>query len=183
MLAVVVLVTTPALGFELKGLQPGMSFDAVQAAYPNMGCDRGDEKSAPNCHYARETARIIAKADERLDTLAERSVDRWTVEFAPGDKAALITVATDPPAFEGLRIALTEKFGKPTRTRVIQYHNAFGAAWQGRELTWTKGDDFARMTEYDGSRDTLSIALGKISLLGKLNDFSERAAKRRSNDL
>jgi hypothetical protein len=184
-LSIALLVAAPAFAaeIELKGFKPGMSIADVRALYPTLRCDEGDENRYGECVYQPGTARLIHQSIDQLDTVAGEGAQHWQIMFAPSGKLARARVITDPSSFDALEVALKEKFGKPLTAKVKSLQNAFGAKFAGREVLWSMGDDFVLLREMDGSRDRLSVSVGRLQLLDQVNKHVEKAAKKKAKDL
>lgn len=183
LLAFAALASQAAPPIEVKGLRPGMTLAATRAAYPGIRCEGATEKDLAWCSYDSGVAEILRQQVEQLDTIAGQPVLHWGIQFAPGDLLGRITVTMAPAFFDSVEVSLKEKFGKPARAKVVTLQNAFGAKFQGRELTWTQGDDFLVVKEFDGSRDTMTLSLGRVALLKKINAHGDTAAKKKASDL
>lgn len=175
---------TPAHAVDLKGIRPGMKLAEVRQLYPKLRCSEKTENDLAGCIYSRPTydpngERTIAE----LDTVAGSRTDVWALEFTPQDEVSRIVIAGRPSAFGEISIALAEKFGKPTRTRTQVFQNAFGAKFQGHENTWLAGPDFIVLREYDGSRETLGLIVGRTKLMDQADAFTRGRAKAKAKDL
>lgn len=168
---------------EIKGLKPGMTLVEVKALYPGLKCWEKSETDLAECLYSRNKYDSRVVGIDELNSVAGNAADVWSLMFTPDDRLARITIAMSPSAYAQVRTALTEKFGKPAEEKQRVLQNGFGAKFVGKATIWRAGADAVLLQEFDGSRDTMTVTVGREKLLDQILKFANDVNKKKAKDL
>lgn len=143
----------------LKGLSVGMTKEKVldvvpwllQACIPLNGLRQGTE----GCRYRPTPDR---SADDPLNSLGGVPVKSWTVILRDG-VIKQIMVSLHPDHFDRLRLAISERYGAPTKQTSSTISNRMGARFDQVESIWRVGESILLLTKRDGQIDQASATL------------------------
>jgi hypothetical protein len=165
----------------LKLFRPGQSLADIKAAFPALVCNEATNTEPIGCRYSRTAYRQASI--EELDSIAEVTPQSWTLTFTPEEQLARVIIFLPSAAFERVRNALIAKYGKPTRSKLVDLSNGFGAKFQGQEHLWSRQDQTLSVTEYAGHRDHSDITLTSAKLMARVNSAQTAQALKAAKDL
>lgn len=142
---------------ELKGLQPGITKDAVHQRMPALKCmpDRA-ALAYSACNYVRTNPHqddIYA-----LDSLGGELVEAWDLRF-DDDVLGRIAVSFHSTAFDNVVSALRTSFGEPAGRSTETLYAPSGTQVISRQFTWQRNGQLMVATEFAGhaSRSTVTL--------------------------
>ena len=142
---------------ELKGLQPGLSKDAIHQRMPALMCmpDRA-VLAYSTCNYVRTNPHeddIYA-----LDRLGGELVEAWDLRF-DDDILGRIGVSFQSTAFDNVVSALRTNFGEPTGRSTETLYTPSGTQVISRQFTWHRNGQLMVATEFAGHASRSAVTL------------------------
>lgn len=158
--ALLALAAAPAEPLALKGFRIGMTQQQAQALHPELICE--DHSS---CRYSgfRNTT------DRELDRLADFEANEWKLSFSDGRLEQLTVTLHDRKDLEVVQ-ALTDKYGKPKKTEIVQ-KNLVGGQWTDSIYEWSRGSDSISLVHLTTVNNPTLLTLTGAA-------FAKRAAER-----
>ncbi len=154
------MLSTQAISFEIKGVVPGMTFEQLEKLTGDLLMCKDEKTPYFTCTYDfdHRNQNLI----EALSTLAEAPARFWHFEFVEG-RLKSVSIRIRNGDFQSVAFALVAKFGKPKIERSSVQTKA-GVSYPQEILRWEDKETWLVASRYASDINTSEIVLSHKAL-------------------